>query len=52
MHKWRNLSETEPARILAVVLPAEPFEIAGTGKLLAEEHVTGSEAKDWDVSKM
>ncbi|KAI4714881.1 hypothetical protein J4E89_000564 [Alternaria sp. Ai002NY15] len=52
MHKWHNASETEPARFIAITLPAEPFQVPGTGEMLAEEHVKGSEAKDWDVSKM
>lgn len=29
MHKWYNPSETEPARLIATLLPAEPFEIDG-----------------------
>lgn len=52
MHKWHNASQTEPARFIAITLPAEPFQIPGTGEMLTEEHVKGSEAKDWDVSKM
>lgn len=48
MHKWHNPSETEPCRFIAFVQPAEPFQIPGTGKMLAEEHVSGSEAKDFD----
>ncbi|KAF1940801.1 hypothetical protein EJ02DRAFT_405858 [Clathrospora elynae] len=52
MHKWHNGSETEAARLIGVTLPCEAFEIPGTGKMLAEEHIAGSEAKDWDISKM
>ncbi|KAF1839311.1 hypothetical protein BDW02DRAFT_515254, partial [Decorospora gaudefroyi] len=29
MHRWVNPSETEPARVLAVTLPCEPFVIPG-----------------------
>ncbi|CAN9285186.1 unnamed protein product [Alternaria alternata] len=52
MHKWHNPSETEPCRFIAFVQPAEPFQIPSTGKMLAEEHVSGSEAKDFDLSKL
>jgi hypothetical protein len=52
MHKWINASETEPTRFIAVTLPAEPFQIPGTGKMLEEEHVKGSENKDFDISKL
>jgi hypothetical protein len=52
MHKWHNASETEPARFIAITLPAEPFQVPGTGVMLTEEHVEGSEAKDWDASKI
>jgi mannose-6-phosphate isomerase-like protein (cupin superfamily) len=52
MHKWSNPSDTEPARIIAVVLPAETFEIGKTGKKAVEEHIAGSESKEWDVSQM
>ncbi|KAF2642410.1 hypothetical protein P280DRAFT_447772 [Massarina eburnea CBS 473.64] len=40
MHKWYNASQTEPARLIGVILPCEPFEIPGTGKLLTEEHLS------------
>lgn len=47
MHKWSNPSETEPARLVAVILPCEVFEIPGKGEV-KEEHVKGSEEKGWD----
>jgi hypothetical protein len=37
MHKWINKSKTEPARAVAVTLPAAAFEIPGTGKMLQQE---------------
>ncbi|KAF2256662.1 hypothetical protein BU26DRAFT_414936 [Trematosphaeria pertusa] len=52
MHKWYNGSQTEPARFVAVTLPCEPFEIPGTGKMLAEEHIAGSGARQADGSKL
>ncbi|KAK3677159.1 hypothetical protein LTR78_002697 [Recurvomyces mirabilis] len=29
MHAWRNLSDTEPARMIYVLLPAQEMEVAG-----------------------
>jgi hypothetical protein len=52
LHKWYNGSQTEPARFVAVTLPCESFEIPGTGKMLAEEHVEGSGAVQRDGSKL
>lgn len=52
MHKWINASMTEPARFVAVTLPCEPFEIPGKGEMLEEVHVAGSEARDYDISKL
>jgi hypothetical protein len=52
MHKWHNASETEPTRFIAVTLPAEPFQIPGTGEILTEKHVKDSEAKDFDISTL
>ncbi|KAF2794736.1 hypothetical protein K505DRAFT_374428 [Melanomma pulvis-pyrius CBS 109.77] len=52
LHKWYNGSQTEPARFVAVTLPCEPFEIPGTGKMLEEEHVEGTGAKQSDGSKL
>jgi hypothetical protein len=55
MHKWTNPSETEPARMVAMIVPAVGFEIAdgkGGKKEIREEHVAGSEEKGWDVSKL
>jgi hypothetical protein len=53
LHKWHNPSDTEPTRFIAVILPCEPFEIPGTnGKVLAEEHIEGSEEKGWDVKQL
>ncbi|KAF1960084.1 hypothetical protein CC80DRAFT_489310 [Byssothecium circinans] len=40
MHRWQNGSQTEAARFVAVTLPCEPFEIPGTGKMLAEEFLS------------
>ncbi|KAF2709168.1 hypothetical protein K504DRAFT_501912 [Pleomassaria siparia CBS 279.74] len=45
MHKWYNDSQTEPARFVAVTLQCEPLEIPGTGKMLAEEHLAGTNAE-------
>ncbi|KPI40978.1 uncharacterized protein AB675_10904 [Cyphellophora attinorum] len=39
MHKWKNASNTEPARAVCVIVPATSFEIPGTGKMLVEEHL-------------
>jgi hypothetical protein len=53
MHKWHNASETEPARFIAITLPAEAFSIPGSqGKMVEEEHVVGSERKEWDVGML
>ncbi|KAF2677211.1 hypothetical protein K458DRAFT_162372 [Lentithecium fluviatile CBS 122367] len=52
MHKWYNGSRTEPARFVAVTLPCEPFEIPGTGKMLAKEHLEGSGAPQEDGSNL
>lgn len=51
MHKWHNPS-SEPTRFIAVIVPAEPFEIGSTGKKAEEEHVAGSESKEWNVSQL
>lgn len=40
MHKWINASDTEPARLVACVLPCEEFEIGG--KPIEEIHVQDS----------
>lgn len=40
MHKWINASKTAPARLIAVTLPCDPFEIAG--RMLEEVHLDGS----------
>ena len=29
MHAWRNLSDTEPARMIYVLLPAQDMEVGG-----------------------
>ncbi|KAK5113556.1 hypothetical protein LTR62_003425 [Meristemomyces frigidus] len=45
MHAWRNLSKTEPARMIYVLLPAEALDVAGQklGENLADmEGVPGS----------
>jgi hypothetical protein len=52
MHKWHNASETEPARFIAITLPAKPFKVPGTEKMVADEHIAGSESKEWDASMM
>jgi hypothetical protein len=52
MHKWHNASETEPARFIAITLAVEPFEMPGKGEVVVEEHVAGSEGKEWDVSML
>lgn len=39
MHKWHNASKTEPARLMAVTLPAKPIDIGG--KELTEVHLSG-----------
>jgi hypothetical protein len=56
MHKWHNASETEPARFIAIALPAKAFEISagaeGKMKMVEEEHVARSESKEWDVSML
>lgn len=39
MHKWINASKTEPARAVAVTVPAVAFEIPGTGKMLDLEYL-------------
>jgi hypothetical protein len=52
MHKWSNPSETEPARMVAVILPCAPFEIPGGKGEIKEEHVPGSEAFGWDWRKL
>ncbi|KAK5199209.1 hypothetical protein LTR99_001250 [Exophiala xenobiotica] len=36
-HRWRNASQTEPARFVAVTISCEPFDVAG--KMLEEMHV-------------
>lgn len=36
MHRWLNASKTKPGRVIAVLLPAVPFEVAG--KLIEETH--------------
>jgi hypothetical protein len=48
MHKWENVSATEPARLIAVVLPCEAFEIPGGVGECKEVHVHGSEEKGWE----
>ena len=50
MHKWFNVSKTDPARFVAVTLPCEAFNI--DGKLLEEVHVTGTGAKQKDGSRL
>ena len=52
MHKWWNGSQTEPARLIAVILPCEPFTIPGTQEVLKEVHVDGSGAEKGDTSKL
>jgi len=52
MHKWVNPSETKAARLVAVTLPCEPFELPGTGKMVVEEHIADSEAKDYDINRL
>jgi hypothetical protein len=42
MHRWHNASKTEPARFVAVTLPAVPFQIPGTNEMLSEVHVPNS----------
>ncbi|EXJ88306.1 hypothetical protein A1O1_05236 [Capronia coronata CBS 617.96] len=37
MHRWRNASETEPARFIAAILSCEAFDIGG--KRLEEVHL-------------
>jgi quercetin dioxygenase-like cupin family protein len=49
MHRWSNPSETEAARFVAVLVPAEEFEVPGLGRV-EEEHVVGSEVRGWEVS--
>jgi hypothetical protein len=39
MHKWSNASKTEAARAVAVVIPAEPFKIPSTDKMLDLEYL-------------
>jgi quercetin dioxygenase-like cupin family protein len=51
MHRWSNPSEDEAARFVAVIVPAEEFEVPGLGKV-AEEHVAGTEVKGWNVSQL
>ena len=29
MHSWRNVSETEPARMMFVLTPCQPVEVGG-----------------------
>lgn len=50
MHRWFNASHTDPARFVAVTLPCEPLAI--NGKMLAEEHLAGTEAKQKDGSRL
>jgi hypothetical protein len=50
MHKWFNASKTEPARFVAVTLPCEAFNIQG--RMLEEEHVAGTGAKQKDGSRL
>ncbi|KIW04202.1 uncharacterized protein PV09_04510 [Verruconis gallopava] len=45
MHKWHNASDTEPARFVAVTLPAVPFPLPGTGEMLREIHVPNTNTK-------
>jgi hypothetical protein len=55
MHKWTNPSATEPARFVAVIVPAVGFEIGdgkGGVKEVVEEHVEGSEVAGWDGTKL
>jgi hypothetical protein len=52
LHKWYNGSSTSPARFVAVTLPCEPFEIPGTGKMLAEEHIAGTGAVQKNGSRL
>jgi hypothetical protein len=51
MHQWRNLSDTEPARMIGVTLPCEPFEIA-PGKMLKESWIKGTGALRRDGSRL
>lgn len=41
------MGDMEPARAVAVIVPARDFEV--NGKAIEEEHVKGSEERDWDV---
>ncbi|KAF2490941.1 hypothetical protein BU16DRAFT_543227 [Lophium mytilinum] len=52
MHQWRNGSETEPARFVAVTLPCEAFEVGETGRSLREEHLEGTGKVGRDGSKL
>lgn len=37
MHRWINVSEEQPARVLAILLPREPFKVAG--QYMEETHI-------------
>jgi hypothetical protein len=37
MHRWINASQVKPARLIAVILPCEPLEVAG--ELVKETHI-------------
>jgi hypothetical protein len=45
-----GVGETEPARMVAVIAPAKDFEV--NGKAIKEEHINGSEEKDWDYKQL
>lgn len=49
MHRWRNLSEEKPARLIAVLLDGDRIEVAG--KPIDEDHVAGTGAKKPDGSR-
>ncbi|KAF2796756.1 hypothetical protein K505DRAFT_347726 [Melanomma pulvis-pyrius CBS 109.77] len=38
MHRWLNASKTDPARLIAVILPCQPFELAGQS--IEETHLS------------
>jgi len=46
MHRWRNLSEEKPARLIAVLLDADAIEVGG--KQIEEDHVAGTGNKKAD----
>jgi hypothetical protein len=49
MHKWTNLSQDKPARLIAVLLTAEKFNV--NGEPIEEVHVEGSGALKSDGTR-